>query len=110
MINISNGLKGGLTVIELITLLKNAPGDISNPLGYVLVPASELSGASKAARDTINYCEEHGFIEIKYTGKKCYEFSLTEKGLSFCEGNPEMENEKITIRFCKPVYRVKRGF
>ncbi|MBL6445367.1 hypothetical protein JMN32_03555 [Fulvivirga sp. 29W222] len=88
MISLSTPLKQGLTVIELIELVQSSTGDISNPLGYVLVPASKLSDASKAALDTINYCEEHGFIEIKYTGKKCYEFSVTEKGLSFLQRQP----------------------
>lgn len=90
MINLSNRLQQDLTIVELIKLLKSAPGDISNPTtGYILVPASQLSEASKASRDTISYCEEHQFIEVRPAGKKCYEFRVTEKGLAFLRSQPK---------------------
>ncbi|MBL6445694.1 hypothetical protein JMN32_05200 [Fulvivirga sp. 29W222] len=79
MINIASRLKDDLTVVELIELLKSA----SNPSGYILVPFEVLSNASRGSHDTINYCKEHGFIRVEKSGKKCYEFYITAKGLAF---------------------------
>ena len=83
MINIASRLNGDLTVVELIELLKSAPGDMGNSSGYILVPFEVLSHASRSSHDTINYCKEHGFIRVEQSGKKCFEFFITEKGLAF---------------------------
>lgn len=89
MINIGQRLKEGLTVIELIKLLQSAPGDLAQSSGYILIPTDTLATASRTAQDTINYCKEHGFIRVEQSGKKCYEFYVTEKGLAFLRSQPK---------------------
>lgn len=96
MINIANRLKEDLTVVELIKLVKSAPGDIAQLQGYILIPADTLANASRTSQDTINYCKEHGFIRVEQAGKRCYEFHITQKGLAFLNSkiNPPVINSK----------------
>lgn len=94
MINIGERLQGGLTVVELIELLKGAPGDLAQSSGYILIPAGILATASRTAQDTISYCKEHGFIRVEQAGRKCYEFHITQKGLAFLNSKTNSINHQ----------------
>lgn len=87
MINIEKRLREELTIVQLLKLLQSVPSDLTGRRGYILVPQDFLGNASRSASDTINYCKEHEFIEVKPMGSKCYELHITGKGLAFMRMN-----------------------
>ncbi|UII21576.1 hypothetical protein [Fulvivirga ligni] len=70
-----------LTVKDFLSLIINSSTDLAGE-NYLLVTYSVLSGATRVATETINYCVDHGFVKENKKGQST-EYSITEKGREF---------------------------
>ncbi|UII29115.1 hypothetical protein LVD15_11985 [Fulvivirga maritima] len=82
-LNQESQLLGGVTVFQFLKLIISASKDLTG-WSYVMVTRSLLAQLPKDTRETIDYCVQHEFVEVKKLGQS-HEYWITRKGREFYE-------------------------